>query len=428
MSLLTAEFSRFNHRGEACGQAGGKEVLAFGVIPGETAEVRLCRKKGRKLVCLPEKILSPAADRIPPRESHYLSCSPWQTISYDSQVRFKKKMLEKAFYDFSGDTIRPQDFFPSPEKFGYRTKMEFSFALEAGRLALAFNERGSPFMKTPLPGGCSLASGGLNSAALAMVDIFNRLGLTGGELKTLTMRESKSSGKIIAGLAVKCRDTRFRSILGNKLPAAGLTVFFSDPKSPSSVVSEVLFSEGDNFLKEELSGRKFTYGIDGFFQNNIPQFEKALAIIAGNIPRSARIIELYSGAGAIGISLSGIAEKITGVEESAPGAGHAEINARENNAANFSTIRSAAEKISPSLLEEADVLIMDPPRSGAVPKLLHRIEKAAPPLVVYLSCSPAAQAADYSLLRERYRPAGLYGFDFHPQTPHIESLLFLKRR
>lgn len=428
MPRLTASFSRFNHRGEACGQSGEKRVTAFGVIPGETAEVSSCRRRGGTAVCFPEKILSPSPVRIPPREAHYLSCSPWQMMSYDFQLRSKEELLERMFLEFSGEKIRPSHFFPSPEKWGYRTKMEFSFAVEDRKLMLAFNERGSPFRKIPLPEGCSLAGAGSNSLALRLVDVFNRLNLSGGELKTLTVRESKSTGKILAGLAVKDPGFRPGEIIENLPPVSGFRIFYSDPKSPSSVVSKILASKGDDFIEEKVAGMELSYGIDGFFQNNIPQFEKALSVISENTPPAVKITELYSGAGAIGILLSGRAAEITGIEMSPAGIEYAGINARKNCAENFTALEAPAEKTPPKILRSADVLILDPPRSGAAPKLLASIREALPPLVVYLSCNPAAQAADYNRLKDLYRLSGLYGFDFHPQTPHIESLLFLKKR
>jgi 23S rRNA (uracil1939-C5)-methyltransferase len=80
------------------------------------------------------------------------------------------------------------------------------------------------------------------------------------------------------------------------------------------------------------------------------------------------------------------------------------------------------------LLRSADVLLLDPPRTGLHPKLLNKILDARPPRILYLSCNPIQQARELALLREVYELVALEGFDFYPQTPHIEALLVLERK
>lgn len=426
--IITAEFSGINHKGAAAGSGGGKKITAFGVLPGEKAEVYPVRRRRQALHCRVHKILAPSPERTAPREEHYLSCSPWQVFAYDCQVKLKSILLRDIFRDVCGEQAECAGFFPSPSCWGYRTKMEFSFIMEKGRLKLALNQRGDAYRKVPLAGGCALAGAKLNEAALFLVDAFNSLNLTGGVLKTLTVRESKSTGKIIALLTVKDKNFNAAKLHGTVSSACGFITAYSEPQSPSSVITEILLSSGDDFLEEEISGKKFTYGCGAFFQNNIPQLEKALEIIDGAVPRSKKMLELFSGAGVIGISLAQKADEITGVEISEEGTRHARENARRNDVSNYRALNLPAEKSGPDILQSADVLILDPPRSGMAPKLTKKIAEAGPERIVYLSCNPLTQAGDYSLLKDRYRITGLYGFDFHPHTPHIESLLLLKRR
>ncbi len=427
-SSLTVKFKKISHKGAAVGECEGKTIKAYGILPGEKAEVSVERRKRKALQCRLINLISSSPNRRPPREAHYLSCSPWQVFSYDYQVELKSELIRRIFRDIPGGEINLESFFPSPLQWGCRTKMEFSFVIEKRKLMLAFNERGNAYRKSPLPYGCVLAGNNLNKTALSLADIFNRLKLTGGEIKTLTVRESKYTGGVVALLTVKDRHFKCENLLNSLPDMEGFITAYSDPKSPSSIITEVLHKSGKDFLEEKISGKKFTYHYDGFFQNNIPQIEKALEIIRENTPRSGRITELYSGAGVIGISLYDKADEILGVEVSESGIRHAEANARKNNVSNYKTLNIPAEKTPSELLESSDVLIMDPPRSGAAPKLLRKIYDAAPANIIYLSCNPATQARDYGILKGAYRIEKLYGFDFQPQTPHIESLLILKKR
>ncbi len=417
-----------NHKGEAVGALGDKKISVYGALPGENAEVIVPGGKRKSLRGRLGRIISNSHRRIPPRENHYLSCSPWQTADYDFQIELKENLITDIFRKNSGENIKPDEFFSSPSGWGYRTKMEFSFIIENKKLRLAFNERGRPNQKLSLPEGCALASVKLNKTALGLVESFNGLKLTGGELKTLTLRESKKTGRIIAVLTVKDIEFDCKKLLGETQDTDGFIIAYSDPRSPSSVITKLLSVSGHDFLEEEILGKKFTYGYDGFFQNNIPLFEKAVGKIAENIPEGANIIELFSGVGVIGICLKDAAGRVTGVELSKSGFKHASDNAAENNASNYTPVNAAAEKIDTVLLSSFDCLILDPPRSGTAPKLIRKISEAAPETVIYLSCNPSTQAKDYSRIKHIYRVSKLYGFDFHPQTPHIESLLILKKR
>ena len=86
-----------------------------------------------------------------------------------------------------------------------------------------------------------------------------------------------------------------------------------------------------------------------------------------------------------------------------------------------------AEKVTADL-PEADVAIVDPPRSGLDPRVLRAVAGSAPSRILYLSCEPSTLARDAALLRaEGYDVERLELFDFFPQTYHIENLALFRR-
>ena len=75
-----------------------------------------------------------------------------------------------------------------------------------------------------------------------------------------------------------------------------------------------------------------------------------------------------------------------------------------------------------------DVIITDPPRAGMHPDVVEVILGAAPERIVYVSCNPATQARDLSLLDAAYRVERVQPVDMFPHTPHVENVVLLQRR
>lgn len=424
---ITVDFEKIVPEGRTLGRHQGQVVFAYGVLPGERARVEVRKRKRTYLLCIPKEIIMPSPLRREPVENHYLSCSPWQIMDYKDQMRFKKTMLEEVFYQISREEIRIDDFYPSEAPFRYRTKIEFSFTLKDGRIFLAFHERGSPFRKVPLKEGCILGSGRMNRVALSVVEALNREGVDIDDLKHLVVRESKGKGTVLAVLFVKKRD--FDTAFIDRIEGMdGFVLVYSDPLSPTSIITEVLAVEGKTYLEESILGRTFFYPYSSFFQNHIPLFERSLTEMRRWVEGAGKVVELYSGVGVIGLVLKDLCTELYGVESDPVSAEYAAMNARRLGMEGYRIVEGMAEDVNDGLFSGLDVLILDPPRAGLHKKVVKRILKTGPRRIIYLSCNPATQARDYALLREGYRIVTIQGFDFYPQTPHIETLLVLERR
>jgi 23S rRNA (uracil1939-C5)-methyltransferase len=424
MESLEIEFDRMMASGMAAGHprhGSGQEVLAWGVLPGEGARVApVVRQKGRR-ICRAEEILRPSPERIAPREEHYLSCSPWQVMDYPAQARWKRRILQELF---SGIPLKR--FEEADPIWGYRNKLEFSFTEQGGRLRLAFHERSNSFRKLALPEGCLLGTAAMNAAALEITGWLAERGIGAGALKSLVARGSHATGEVI--LALYVMDERFPQLDFTLERSSGIAIAFSDPLSPASVVTRMLAQTGRQDLTERVAGLDLAYPIDGFFQNHVPAFERAIAEMRLNAPATEKLAELYSGVGSIGLALADRAAQIVAVESNAKAVEYAERNRRRIGAANYHPLAARVETVAEEVLTGADVVVLDPPRAGLPPKLVGTLLRMKPARIVYLSCNPAMQARDIAQLEAGFRPVTLVGFDFYPQTPHIESLVVLDRR
>jgi tRNA/tmRNA/rRNA uracil-C5-methylase (TrmA/RlmC/RlmD family) len=156
-------------------------------------------------------------------------------------------------------------------------------------------------------------------------------------------------------------------------------------------------------------------------------FSRAVDQIRRHVPETGRIVELYSGVGSIGLALRDRAGEILAVESNPAAIEWAERNRQRMGAGNYHPRAARVEDCAEELVAETDVVVADPPRTGLHPKLVAALARKRPRRIIYLSCNPANQARDIGLLGKAYRVAELAGFDFYPQTPHIESLVVLER-
>ncbi len=419
--LLELEFDRLTPEGMAAASLPGERkrvAVAWGVLPGERARVFPVRRRRETLFCRVEEILDPSPERIESAEPHYLSCSPWQVMNYAAQLRAKRAILEELF-----PGVPLSQFVEAKTVWGYRNKLEFSFTEDEGQLRLAFHERASAFRKVALPEGCRLAGPAMNAAALELVDRLAERGVGESSLKSLVVRGSVATGEAILGLYVM--DENFPACDLPLEQSAGLAVIYSDPRSPASVATKELFRHGRQQLTERVGGLELDFPLEGFFQNHAEVFAQAVEEIRRNTPHCERLVELYSGVGSIGLALADHAREIVAVESNEAAVEFAEENRRRCGANNYHPRVAQAELSAEEVLDGADAVVLDPPRSGLHPKLVAALLRTQPKRILYLSCNPANQARDVSMLAPVFRPATLIGFDFYPQTPHIESLIVL---
>ena len=420
-------FNDLEPEGKAVGYYDGRVVFAYGVLPGEEAIIKLLKDKKDIILGVATEIIKASPHRVPAKETHYLSCSPWQILEYSEQCRYKEKNIIDVYYRFAKESVALTKFFQSPQTFNYRTKIEFSFWEEEGILHLAFHERGSQCYKLIADDGCVLASAKMNAVAMHIVEQLNLLKIDRRQVKTITVRESKSNGHCLAMLAVTEKNFPKIEIPDGLL--SGFIVAYSNPKSPTSFIDEIIYQTGEDFLDEQILDTKIRYGHDRFFQNNIFLFEEVIKIMRASLNPGSYIVELYAGTGSIGLCLAPAAASVYASESEAESVKYANLNAEINNLKNYEAQHFLAEKdvCAVERLKSADVLVLDPPRVGLHPDVIATIRESQPETILYLSCNPVTQARDFSLLKDIYRLDNLYGFDFYPNTPHVECLAIWRR-
>ena len=410
----------------------GRKAFVWGGLPGELVKIRMTKKKSHFVEGVVTEVLEKSPERIMPRdENSYLSTSPWQIMPLSSEQIHKANLIEEAFR-LHGVTLPEKiDVFTDGVEFNYRNKVEFSWfgdKTDDGTretLDLAFFKRGSK--GKVIVEGTSLAHPNINKLAIEIRDLLRAKPVTARQLKTLLIR-CDQQGNAVWQLYVKDRLTELISTEeAGRLPAKGGEIIYSDPKSPDSRVTERLDKFGDTTLTDTILGVTFNYAYEGFFQVNIPVYEKALSDMRAWIDHKNNLptLDLYSGVGTIGLTIGG--DDITLVEINEHAVAEMQRNIAKLNRANAKAILAPSEK-SLEYITGEQIVIVDPPRAGLHVDVVRRLLETTPPRIIYLSCNPVTQARDVSLLQEKYEVMHHQGYNFFPRTPHIEHLVILDKK
>ncbi len=411
--------------GQGLGRDGsGRIVFCWNALPGERVLVDLIKKKRTYAEGIAVQILKPSPERREPVEDHFLSCSPWQILADDQELWWKGEITKETFRGIGGLDLEDVEVYTDGVAFGYRNKMEFSFTETAEGLCLGFFKRGS-WEVIPVT-GCCLAQASILQAGVILGRWLKDQQAKASQLKSLILRSNRL-GEVIAGLFVSDPYFRLRDRISLEAPLKGLSLFFSDPRTPASVPTALLFTEGEEELVETVLEKRLRYGLLSFFQINLPVFEQALRDMQVFVEND-EVVDYYSGVGSIGIALSERIQHCILVESDQQAINFAKQNILLNGLEGKFEVRAGrAEK----LLEEIQphrVLILDPPRAGLHPKVVKKILKERPKRLLYLSCNPSTQARDVCLLCDSYRVVWRRLYNFFPRTPHLESFLVLDRK
>lgn len=414
----------------------GRKAFVWGGLPGETAEIRITKKKSNYVEAVVEQTIVASLDRLEPRDTEsYLSTSPWQIMPFNQEQKHKSILISEAFELHHIKLTDEVKVFTDNVQYNYRNKVEFSWYSDADAISgvdtldLAFFRRGSK--GKIVVEGTSLVRSEINKLALAIRDLLRTKPVSARNLKTLLIR-SDQQGNCVWQLYLKDKINQLVSEQeASQLPAQGGEIIFSNPKSPASVITERLDSFGDTTLTDHLLDTPFRYATEGFFQVNLAVYEQTLRDMAEWVSHPMReegdankVIDLYSGVGTIGLTIGGDNATLVEINE------HAVREMRQNITRlgkNATAILAASEQALDHITSDK-IIIVDPPRAGLHPDLITKFLNTKPPRIIYLSCNPVTQARDVALLLEHYTISHVQGYNFFPRTPHIENLIVLDKK
>lgn len=404
------------HGGQGLGTlSDGRRVFVWNALPDEVVKARLLKSKKGYAEAIAEEIVKASPDRVDPEEpDSYLATSPWQMMNFAAENRYKKEILAETLAREKVE-LPKFEFVTAGTELGYRNKMEWGLWGDDEGISLAHFVRGS-HGKTKVKSSI-LANDNLNDAAGAIMTEINKHKMRAGDIKSVMVRTNQK-GEAVVALFVKREDFIKLEKPDN---VKGLVVYYSNPKSPASVPTKLLYELGERTLSDKVLGVELKYDVLSFFQVNLPVFEVAVKQIDYFTGGSKNKIDMYSGVGSIGIPIGGTT---TLVELDFH---NAEMAKQNIDYLPIKVVQASSEKALEYITGDA-CIIVDPPRAGLHADVTQKLIEEKPKQIAYLSCNPSTQARDVKLLLDGgYKIRFFEGYNFFPRTPHIESLIVLER-
>ena len=194
------------------------------------------------------------------------------------------------------------------------------------------------------------------------------------------------------------------------------------------IINEKVMTTKD-YITSYIGNKKYIIKRNSFFQVNYDistrMYDKVKDVIVKE--KSKNVLDLYCGTGTIGIYISDVVSKITGIEVVSDAIESANTNKKINNVENIEFILGKVEdKLDFISNNNIDTVIVDPPRSGLHKKVIPILEKISPKTIIYVSCDPITMARDIKLLSNNYELVEVTPYDMFPNTYHVECVCVLK--
>ena len=260
-----------------------------------------------------------------------------------------------------------------------------------------------------------------------------------GLLRHVLVRRGFSTDEIMVVLVIGSpifpSKNNFVKALRKKYPQITTVVLNVNAKKTSMVLGErdiVIYGKG--YIRDTLCGCTFRISPQSFYQVNPVQTEilYKTAIEYAGLGRKETVIDAYCGIGTIGLVAAKRAKNVIGVELNPDAVRDARINAKENKITNARFYQGDAGEFMENMAENgehADVVFMDPPRTGSDKKFMSSVIKLNPSRIVYISCGPETLARDLEYLTKHgYDVRKIQPVDMFSFTDHCENICLLTKK
>lgn len=430
------------------GSLEDKSIYVKGAFPGQRVKMRISKKKKDYAEGKLVEVIEKAPYEIDAPCPHFGPCGGCvsQNLPYEKQLELKveevKELFNKAgvsFGDFKGIEKSPNDF-------GYRNKMEYSFGdmKKDGPLELGMHAKGSPFSVITVD-KCLLVDEDFRTIFSYTLNYFRERNLPHykirnheGYLRHFIIRKGINTNELLVNLVTSSQieEDLTPYVEGlKKLELKGslksIIHTTNDSLSDAVIPEKVDILFGEDHINDELLGLKFKISPFSFFQTNTKGAEKLYSIVKDFMEdaKDKVVFDLYCGTGTIGQIVAGNAEKVIGIELIEEAVAAANENAKLNGLNNCTFIAGDVAKVITEVKEKPDLIILDPPRSGVHPKALEYVVKFDAKDIIYVSCNPKTLVSDLNYLTNHgYEVVGTRLMDMFANTPHIECIVKLKRK
>jgi 23S rRNA (uracil1939-C5)-methyltransferase len=424
--------------------ADGRNMAVFVpfVLPGERVEAEIRQEKPGFARGSVAQLIEASPDRVEARCPYFRQCGGchYQHIPYERQLEFKAGILRETLQRIAKIKIELESEIrlhaSPPWNYRNRTRLQVQTAPE---FALGYYRFGShEFLPVR---ECPISSPLLNRVMARLVEL---RGLNcPAAVEEIELFADAADERLLAwafcGREADQRDLlRWAEALERELPEiSGVTFFSSRRRSlgrgsseqqledEASINLKSLAESGAKAIRYRTKNHEYQVSAGAFFQVNRYLVDELVSVVTGNA-RGDVALDLYAGGGFFSAALARSFHHIFGVEPSLTS--HADFV--QNVPANVKAVGARTEDYlrSRPVRKRPDLVVLDPPRTGAGKSVIRSLVELGAPRVRYVSCDPATLARDIApLLAAGYHIEEAHLFDLFPETFHIESVMLLAR-
>lgn len=393
---MIVKVGSLSHDLRGIARVNGKVLFVSNTLPGEIVNIRLINERKKFSEGRVISYIEKSNDRKENMCPYFGKCGgcSFGYIDYNKALTYKKNILRDIFMKYCKMVIEPS-VIASDEIFGYRNKI--SLKVNNDHLSLV-EDNSNELVAIDK---CFLVNDGINN----IIKILNSIDLTG--LTDVIIRGIDDimiilKGKYDYNAIIKLLDGKVNSIIYNEKCVYG-----------------------NEYIDITVGNFKYAIYPDSFFQVNSKMIKKIYDKIKEYAGRGNSLLDLYCGAGTIGIYLAENFKSVRGIETNSDAIRSANLNKVINSVKNISFECKNANDVS-NIIE--DVVVVDPPRNGLNDKTRKLLLGSDVEKIVYVSCNPVTLARDVDILREKYDLKDVTLFDNFPNTRHMESIVVLERK
>ena len=454
--------------GKALARVNDMVVFVPYVVPGDVVDLQVKRKKHSYAEAVAVKFHEYSPLRSEPFCKHFGICGgcKWQCLKYEEQLHYKQKQVTDNLVRI-GKIELPEisPILGSELTERYRNKLEFTFSnkrwLTQEEVDKDFKYDQMNAVGFHIPGAfdkvlaidechlmddiCNRIRNGVRDYAYENNYTFFDLRSQEGMLRNMMIRIAEDENdRSIKGLMVvmqfkivapeeEAKMLQLLQYMADTWPEITSLIYVINNKCNDTIGDlPIHVFKGEDHIIEEMEGLKFKVGPKSFYQTNSRQaynLYKVTRDFAG-LTGDELVYDLYTGTGTIANFVSRKARKVIGIEYVPEAIEDAKVNSALNGIDNTLFFAGDMKDIlNQEFINEygrPDVIITDPPRAGMHGDVIDTILFAEPKRIVYVSCNPATQARDLSLLDVKYKVMRVQPVDMFPHTHHVENVVLLE--
>ena len=448
---LLLEVTDLNNLG--CGVAhapDGRAVFLAGAVAGDTVRALIIKVNKTFAVGKVLEVVTPSAYRTDGYCEAPATCGGcvYRYLTYEKELELKRELVMQMFRKAGLPDVEVEAVRTTGATRGYRNKAEYP--ITGGKNGLFGGFYAQKTHRVVPCSACALLPPVFGEILDTFCDFYTKCGVSAydeetgkGVIRHLYLRQGVGTDELMVCPVVNGgslpKEQEFVDLLLQIFPQVTSVMVNENTRRTNVVLGEKYRTlYGKPYIEDLLCGKRFRIAPASFYQVNHDAAELLYGLAADRTGLDGKglLLDLYCGAGTIGLSMAQRAGEVIGIEIVPAAVECANVNRSLNGIENAhfycGDAANAQGLLAPVEAERGvlhpDVVILDPPRKGCDRQLLDFLAERGVPRIVYVSCGPDTLARDCAILRTHgYEIGAVTPVDLFPRTGHVESVVCLTK-